>query len=412
MTQSGRTDSESSRRRPSGLSRQASAIKRLRRRFSRAREPRVVFLGPCEVGKSALIARLRADVFLHDYEPTVCESLPYFMRLRSTLAETVQLVDVTGAPGKEYAAIRAEALDEGYGFVVVFSVKQRASFERVADVLEELAQRKTWPKGELGRRTILVGNQAGEEGWLADPDVDEDLVGEEEILKVSAPREVTKEEARRLAEQHGITEYVETSALTTDGVDSIPLRLGALFGAYAAEQEKSASLPRNQSLSQRMKSFLTKPMSIFEENGKEGKKSPTLSPTTFDRSSTTTSTAIDDCQIVRRRRSSDAGEAEVRPRPRSAVAIHAPTEAASSPSKSWKNTFLGRPNESVTVRGELTSPVSDVQPPTSAEHSWTRVPRRKRAKSFRSPPSSGRRKRTTAQDDAIGRYYGAAHLLI
>ena len=232
-----------------------SAFSRLKRRFSRPREPRVVFLGSCEVGKTALIARMRADVFLHEYEPTVQEALPLLMRLRSrTVPENVDLVDVTGELGKEYASIRTRAVTDGDGFVVVFSVNSRPSFERVGVLLEEIAQIKSWRRAAVGARTVLVANQVGEEGWVPDADDNESLVEAEEDFRVNAPRVVTADEAQSLAEQYGVTEYVETSALTGRGVEEIALRLGTLFGAYLQKEEEATA--QAQSFTQRVATFL------------------------------------------------------------------------------------------------------------------------------------------------------------
>lgn len=97
--------------------------------------PRVVFLGAPEVGKSAIISRLRGRDFPNHYEPTSRNIYLHRMDLSSGCSCQVELVDTSG---EQSASSRYECLVSGDVFVVVFSVHSASSLENARELLADL----------------------------------------------------------------------------------------------------------------------------------------------------------------------------------------------------------------------------------------------------------------------------------
>ena len=242
--------------------RRVPSIKDLKRSFSSLRRgsntPRlqnVVFLGDLEVGKTCLISRMMHDYFTTEYEPTMELVHDFRMNLRG-LEEMVVIVDTTGDPNEEVKNLRRAAIGRGNAFVVVYNVKKRRSFLRASKFLEEIMEVSNDEGRELSRsdigsarRVLLVGNQADED--------DNDDGYDSTAVKASAPREVESSDAWDLADLFGIKNYLEMSAMTGLGVDSIQMRLASLYQSRRSDDKAGASSSSGQgTLLRKVTSFL------------------------------------------------------------------------------------------------------------------------------------------------------------
>lgn len=235
--------------------RSSNPVAVIRRRFSsrsggRRPSKRIVFLGACEVGKTAILSRLREDFFPSTYEPTLEEVSVHMMPLQSKEPEAVELVDLTGATEAEYEKVRQKAIVEADGFVVVFSVNSRSSFTRAEGLLRQIESTIGGLSCDNGFRVLLVANR-----------VDEDETDLVEYELLAADRVVSSDDAFQLIDRLGLNDlnYIEVSALSGLGVDDLPRRLTKIFqGGDDKKKKGKTNLSATPSIMMRMKSFVTK----------------------------------------------------------------------------------------------------------------------------------------------------------
>eukprot|EP01092_Planopodium_desertum_P010590 TRINITY_DN4715_c0_g1_i2.p1 TRINITY_DN4715_c0_g1~~TRINITY_DN4715_c0_g1_i2.p1 ORF type:complete len:172 (+),score=18.41 TRINITY_DN4715_c0_g1_i2:84-599(+) len=143
------------------------------------------------VGKSSLTLRYMYNSFEDDYDPTAADSY----RKKITIDGQEMNLDVLDTAGQEeYAAMRESYYRTGEGFLAVYSIVNRKSFEELQRFYTQI-QRVT-EKTDLP--FVLVGNKA---------DLDD-------------KREVTKAEGQALAEKFGCP-FMETSAKTKVNVNEV-----------------------------------------------------------------------------------------------------------------------------------------------------------------------------------------------
>lgn len=153
------------------------------------REIQVVVIGGGGVGKSALTVQFIQGHFIDEYDPTIEDSYRKEMVVDK---ERVKLDVLDTAGQEEYAAMRDQYMRFGMGFLLVYSVTSRASFEEVAGFYQQIRR----AKGSDDVPIVLVGNKSD-----LDPE-----------------REVTFEEAQRLASRIDAS-LLETSAKLRVNVD-------------------------------------------------------------------------------------------------------------------------------------------------------------------------------------------------
>uniref|UniRef100_A0A3B3Q2I2 Muscle RAS onco homolog n=1 Tax=Paramormyrops kingsleyae TaxID=1676925 RepID=A0A3B3Q2I2_9TELE len=143
---------------------------------------KLVVVGDGGVGKSALTIQFFQKIFVPDYDPTIEDSYLKHTEIDSQWA----ILDVLDTAGQEeFSAMREQYMRTGDGFLIVFSVTDKASFEHVDrfhQLILRVKDRESFPM-------ILVANKV-------------DLVH---------LRKVTTEQGREMAAKHSIT-YIETSA--------------------------------------------------------------------------------------------------------------------------------------------------------------------------------------------------------
>eukprot|EP00010_Vexillifera_abyssalis_P007221 CAMPEP_0201547688 /NCGR_PEP_ID=MMETSP0173_2-20130828/4180_1 /ASSEMBLY_ACC=CAM_ASM_000268 /TAXON_ID=218659 /ORGANISM="Vexillifera sp., Strain DIVA3 564/2" /LENGTH=188 /DNA_ID=CAMNT_0047956821 /DNA_START=68 /DNA_END=634 /DNA_ORIENTATION=- len=132
-------------------------------------EFKLVVVGGGGVGKSALTIQLVQHNFVDEYDPTIEDSY----RKQATIDDEVAYLDILDTAGQdEYSAMREQYMVGGEGFLLVFAINSRNSFEdlksfheqilRVKDV-EEFPMVIAGNKADLGDRQRKVTKAEGED---------------------------------------------------------------------------------------------------------------------------------------------------------------------------------------------------------------------------------------------------------
>ncbi|XP_032683261.1 ras-related protein M-Ras-like [Odontomachus brunneus] len=143
---------------------------------------KLVVVGDGGVGKSALTIQFFQKLFVADYDPTIEDS--YIQH--TEVDEQWCILDVLDTAGQEeFSAMREQYMRKGDGFLLVYSVTDKQSYQNIVNFYTQILRvkdRDVYPM-------LLVANKV-------------DLVH---------LRKVTEEQGRELAHRLGIS-YIETSA--------------------------------------------------------------------------------------------------------------------------------------------------------------------------------------------------------
>jgi len=173
---------------------------------------KIVVLGDGGVGKTALTIQLCLNHFIEAYDPTIEDSY----RKHAVIDDQPCLIEILDTAGQEeYTALRDQWIREGEGFLLVYSITSRATFERVERFRAQIAR----VKDVEGVPIILVGNKA-------------DRANE---------REVSREEAQAMARKLGC-DLIETSAKTRSN-----LELAYYTVVRMIRQQREGAAPQGQS---------------------------------------------------------------------------------------------------------------------------------------------------------------------
>lgn len=142
------------------------------------------------MGKSALTIRLTQAEFANEYDPTIEDSYRYYCEIDGVKA-SLDILDTAGQ--EEYSSMRDMYMKTGEGFMLVFSLTDRASFEEIASFYNQIMR----VKGESVPFVpmMMVGNKSD----------------------LSAERQITQEEGIALAQRFNCA-YIETSAKIDENV--------------------------------------------------------------------------------------------------------------------------------------------------------------------------------------------------
>lgn len=103
------------------------------------REYKLVVVGGGGVGKSALTIQFIQSHFVDEYDPTIEDSY----RKQCIIDEEVALLDVLDTAGQEeYGAMREQYMRTGEGFLLVYSITSRSSFEEVGTFHQQILRVK------------------------------------------------------------------------------------------------------------------------------------------------------------------------------------------------------------------------------------------------------------------------------
>lgn len=153
------------------------------------KEYKLVVVGGGGVGKSALTIQFIQSHFVDEYDPTIEDSY----RKQVAIDNEVALLDILDTAGQEeYSAMREQYMRTGEGFLLVYSVIERESFNELSTFYQQILRVKDTDDVPI----VLVGNKS-------------DLTEE---------RSVSYEEGEKLAKQFNC-EFLETSAKQGINVD-------------------------------------------------------------------------------------------------------------------------------------------------------------------------------------------------
>jgi len=178
-------------------------------------EYRIVVVGAGGVGKSALTVRFIQGTFVQKYDPTIEDSY----RKQVEIDGKACMLDIMDTAGQEeYSALRDQYMKTGQGFVLVYSIPSRASFETAAKLRTHIARIK---EDVADIPLVLVGNKV-------------DLEDE---------RNVTYEEGKELADKWKAG-FIEASAKTNKHVNEIFHELVRLINEFREKHPEPSNSTR------------------------------------------------------------------------------------------------------------------------------------------------------------------------
>ena len=120
-------------------------------------EYKLVVLGGGGVGKSALTIRLVTDNFLTEYDATIEDSC----RKQVVIDQKTALLDILDTAGQEeYSSMQDQWMREGKGFLLVYSITSRSTFDEILVFKEKILRAKDMDSVPM----VLVGNKCDLEG--------------------------------------------------------------------------------------------------------------------------------------------------------------------------------------------------------------------------------------------------------
>ncbi|KAG5830635.1 ras-related and estrogen-regulated growth inhibitor [Anguilla rostrata] len=159
--------------------------------MAKSAEVKLAVFGRAGVGKSALVVRFLTKRFIWEYDPT----LESTYRHQASIDDELVSMEILDTAGQEDMLQREGHIRWGDGFVVVYDITDRGSFEDVVP-LKSLLEEAKKPKSAT---LVLVGNKAD----------------------LEHARQVSTEEGERLAAELSCAFY-ECSACTGEGCVSEP----------------------------------------------------------------------------------------------------------------------------------------------------------------------------------------------
>eukprot|EP00127_Corallochytrium_limacisporum_P000524 Clim_evm26s15 gene=Clim_evmTU26s15 len=152
-------------------------------------EYKLIVVGGGGVGKSAMTIQLVQNHFVDEYDPTIEDSY----RKQTTVDDETCLLDILDTAGQEeYSAMRDQYMRTGEGFLLIYSITSRQSFDDIAHFRDQILRVKDADEVPM----LLAGNK-------------KDLENE---------RVVPTNEGRELAKKYGLP-FMETSAKTRENVE-------------------------------------------------------------------------------------------------------------------------------------------------------------------------------------------------
>ncbi|KAH0794834.1 Ras GTPase [Histomonas meleagridis] len=146
-------------------------------------EIKVVVFGAGAVGKSALTIQFVQGYFITDYDPTIEDS---YKRVLLIGDENIQLDILDTAGQDDFAPMRISYMRQGKGFIIVYAIDDRSSFDEVEVFHRDI----TRTKGTQQVPIVICGNKCD----------------------LEVKRMVNKSEGEELAQKIGAI-FFETSAL-------------------------------------------------------------------------------------------------------------------------------------------------------------------------------------------------------
>lgn len=168
---------------------------------------KIVVFGAGAVGKSALTIQFVQGYFITDYDPTIEDS---YKRVLAVDNDNIPLDILDTAGQDDFAPMRTSYMRQGKGFIIVYAIDDRASFEEVEVFHRDLTRTKGTPNVPV----VICGNKCDLED----------------------KRVVSKTEGEELAQKLGGI-FFETSALANTNIENA---FRALVKEIRKQQQPSA----------------------------------------------------------------------------------------------------------------------------------------------------------------------------
>ncbi|BEI83202.1 hypothetical protein CcaverHIS002_0310700 [Cutaneotrichosporon cavernicola] len=169
---------------------------------------KITVLGDGGVGKTALTVQFTMSSFVETYDPTIEDCY----RKQWVVDDQPCLLEVLDTAGQEeYTALRDQWIRDGEGFLVVYSIAARSTFDRVEKIVERVMLVKD--EASLSATDNVYGRPSPRQR-VRTPIV---IVGNKRDQ--GNDREVSLEEGRALATQLGC-DFFETSARLNQNVEA------------------------------------------------------------------------------------------------------------------------------------------------------------------------------------------------
>lgn len=170
---------------------------------------KLVVVGGGGVGKSAITIQFIQSYFVTDYDPTIEDSYTK----QCVIDDHVAKLDILDTAGQEeFSAMREQYMRSGEGFLLVFSVTDRPSFDEIFKFHKQVLRVKDRDEFPM----LLVGNKAD----------------------LEQQRVISNEEAHNVARQLKLP-YIECSAKLRMNVDQAFYELVRLVRRFQAMERPS-----------------------------------------------------------------------------------------------------------------------------------------------------------------------------
>eukprot|EP00754_Rhynchopus_humris_P003531 Rhum_TRINITY_DN11855_c1_g1::Rhum_TRINITY_DN11855_c1_g1_i2::g.47552::m.47552/K07836/RAP1B; Ras-related protein Rap-1B len=113
---------------------------------------RLVVFGAGGVGKSAISVKFVQDTFVSTYDPSIYD---VYKKQEYVDGEATMLEIVDTAGQEQYESMRAQYYKEGQGFIAVYSVADRTSFQEVEKLRNDVLGERNCDRAPM----VLVGNK-------------------------------------------------------------------------------------------------------------------------------------------------------------------------------------------------------------------------------------------------------------
>merc|ERR1711991_400334 len=119
---------------------------------SMVQEYKIVVLGSGGVGKSAITVQFVQGVFVEKYDPTIEDSYRKNIEVDGMQC-MLEILDTAGT--EQFTAMRDLYMKNGQGFVLVYSIIAKSTFQDLSDLREQILRVKDSDDVPL----VLVGNK-------------------------------------------------------------------------------------------------------------------------------------------------------------------------------------------------------------------------------------------------------------